>query len=85
VIQGSVLGPILFTIYINDIDIAIRAHDIGIMVSKFADDTKLGRKIYDTDDSASLQTSLNSLDHWCNTWGDAIASGQVCCHPLRQK
>ena len=38
--QGSVLGPILFLIYINDLD-----DDITSKVLKFADDTKVFRKI----------------------------------------
>eukprot|EP00061_Rhincodon_typus_P005808 g25770.t1 len=35
--QGLVLGPLLFIIYVNDLDV-----DIGSMVSKFADDIKVG-------------------------------------------
>ena len=37
---GSILGPILFLIYINDLD-----DDITSKVLKFADDTKVFRKI----------------------------------------
>jgi len=69
VVQGSVLGPVLFLIYINCIDLSIRAHDEDIFVSKFADDTKLGRKITSVNDSVSLQRSLDSLQHWCDKWG----------------
>ena len=48
--QGSVLGPILFLIYINDLE-----DDISSKVLKFADDTKVFRKITTDTDKQSLQ------------------------------
>ncbi|KAK8741933.1 hypothetical protein OTU49_002018 [Cherax quadricarinatus] len=61
--QGSVLGPLLFTIYINDIDEGIKS-DIG----KFADDTKIGRRIHSDEDIRALQEDLNRLMQWSEKW-----------------
>ena len=54
--QGSVLGPILFLIYINDFE-----DDISSKVLKFADDTKLFRKVTNYTDKQSLQDDLDKL------------------------
>ena len=61
--QGSVLGPILFLIYINDIDDGVTSKII-----KFADDTKLYQKIRSPEDSIALQDSINTTVEWCNKW-----------------
>ncbi len=66
--QGSVLGPLLFNIYVDDID-AVLHHDVKI--KKFADDTKL-YVIYSAETAATstsrLQTSLDALSGWCVDW-----------------
>ena len=63
--QGSVLGPILFTIFINDIDGAAVLTDI---LRKFADDTKLGKIIRSQEDVAALQGTLLNLERWAEQW-----------------
>ena len=55
--KGSVLGPLLFLIYINDLDDNITSN-----VLKFADDTKVFRKKGNTDgDKQHLQNDLDKL------------------------
>ena len=58
--QGTVLGPILFLIYINDLVEEI----IHCKVSSFADDTKLSRQIEDSNSMQWLQLELNNVIAW---------------------
>jgi hypothetical protein len=67
--QGSVLGPILFLVFINDLDQAARLISI---LSKFADDTKLGHTVQSTEEKQALQQSLNQLCEWAEMWGMAF-------------
>ena len=60
--QGSILGPILFTIFINDIDLGIISS-----LSKFADDTKLLRKV-PVAYTYTLQDDLHNLYEWSTDW-----------------
>ena len=67
VVQGSVLGPILFVIYINDIDSCISNNE-GI-ISKFADDTKLAKVINNSETAAEMQQIINKIEKWSKEWG----------------
>ena len=60
--QGSVLGPVLFLIYINDLDYGIKN-----WILKFADDTILFSGINDSTDAVKLQDDLN-LIRWSDEW-----------------
>ena len=57
--QGSVLGPILFLIYTNDLE-----DDISSKLLKFADDTKLFRKVTNNTDKQNLKDDLDKLVKW---------------------
>jgi hypothetical protein len=64
--QGSVLGPILFLIFINDLDVAAVMIDI---LRKFADDTKLGQTVSTPEERELLQQALDKLCEWSEKWG----------------
>ncbi len=64
--QGSVLGPLLFVIFISDIDEAVTQVDI---IKKFADDTKIGQKIATEQDRKDMQQALDNLGTWASRWG----------------
>jgi hypothetical protein len=61
--QGSVLGPILFVIYINDLPARILSNLV-----LFADDSKAYRSIQNTSDQIQLQTDLHRMYLWTQKW-----------------
>ena len=63
VLQGSVLGPLLFTIYVNDLPSCVSSS-----LLMFADDTKLFRCIRSEMDVAQLQHDIDALFEWSKLW-----------------
>ena len=61
--QGTVLGPVLFVVYINDLLDKISSD--GLM---FADDTKIYRKITTREDALQLQSDIDKLEEWSKIW-----------------
>ena len=72
--QGSVLGPVLFLIYINDLEEGVTGN-----ILKFADDTKLFRKVKEIGDKQKLQDDIDKLVKWSDNWQMLFNFGKCKC------
>ena len=61
--QGSVLGPILFLMFIDDLDEGLTSR-----ILKFADDTEIFRVVKGPEDRNALQEDLRRLSDWSEVW-----------------
>jgi ribonuclease P/MRP protein subunit RPP40 len=64
VIQGSVLGPLLFNIFVADLPQCVNSPLV-----MFADDSTLYRNIQSFDDEIELQEDLENIEMWCSVNG----------------
>lgn len=74
--QGTVLGPLLFLIYINDLPLCVDSK-----IRLFADDAYLYRTISSPEDTVTLQNDLNNLQTWEELWSMEFHPGK--CKLLR--
>ena len=74
--QGSVLGPLCFLLFVNDI-----GNDITSNIKLFADDTLLYGLVHNSDDAISLQSDLDKLVEWAKLWQMAFNPSK--CYVLR--
>ena len=64
--QNSIIGPILFVIYVNDIGSELSP---DTLLPLYADDTKCSRVIRGHLDRGILQQCLSTFHQWSDTWG----------------
>ena len=76
--QGSVLGPTLFIMFINDIDLAVDV--TGSFLLKFADDTKVGMVVESEEQRDALQEGIACLETWSREWQMLFNTSK--CHIL---
>lgn len=80
--QGTVLGPLLFLLHINDLPSVI---DPQTIIRLFADDCLLYRVIETTEDEQQLQKDLDALEVWANNWGMSFNTKKCYTMPVDRR
>jgi hypothetical protein len=85
--QGSILGPLLFLYFINDMPKLSNNEESQLFL--YADDSKLCNSVINIEDCHKLQDSLHNLLIWGNTWGMnfneskcVVMSFSKCANPI---
>lgn len=73
--QGSIIGPSLFIMYVNDIPSHIRSSNCLL----YADDVKIFKNVSSLHDCIELQNDLSSFENWCFQWKLSLNLDK-CCH-----
>jgi ribonuclease P/MRP protein subunit RPP40 len=69
--QGSVLGPLLFVIYINDLPDGLKN-----VFKMYADDSKVIAEAVELDQISTLQEDIAKIKEWCDKWSMCLNSGK---------
>lgn len=80
--QGSVLGPLLFLIYINDIVVVI-THPVQLRL--FADDCVLFNEIKCHEDQVLLNSTLQRIHNWCQQWNMELNTNKTVSMRITKK
>ena len=78
--QGSVLGPLLFIIFINDLPDRVKNE-----CKLYADDSKLIGAIKKEEDVLNIQKDIDNMQNWANTWQMSFNYEKMPGYTLWQK
>lgn len=80
--QGSVLGPTLFLVYIDDVYTCMEP---GVTIRLFADDCVIYTPVKTVDEQTKLNKSLQNIVTWCKKWGMQINTQKTMCMTVTRK
>ena len=73
--QGSILGPLLFLVFVNDLPGVVTTSSVAL----YAEDAKCYRTVNTSEDSARLQRDLDNICTWCKEWRMVLNQSKCTC------